>query len=62
MIRKIICNLLYDYAKLLSHIADAMAPMNDQIWRDRAWRQWDYQRHYVSPCAEKHYAPRPPTE
>jgi hypothetical protein len=63
MIRKLVVNMLYDWAALITHVADTLCPMNDEIWRERVWRQWDCQRHYVSPCPEKsHYATRPTSE
>lgn len=60
MIRKLIVNTLYDFAKLITYAADALAPSCDNIWRERAWQRWDsqriqqrpYQRYPTEPCVE----------
>jgi hypothetical protein len=39
-VRKLIVNLLYDWAGAFCHVADALSPSSDDIWRDRRWREW----------------------
>jgi hypothetical protein len=49
MIRKIIVTGLHGYASLLGHLADALSPTTDEIWRSRTWKQWDAQRELPAP-------------
>lgn len=46
MIRKLIVNALYEYAKAVSYLADRLSPPCDNIWRSRQWKQWNGQRPY----------------
>jgi len=44
VIRKLAVNLLYDVANAICVVADWLSPSTDEIWRGRAWKQWDAER------------------
>lgn len=39
--RKFIINMLYEIASAACQLADALAPSNDEVWRERRWKQFD---------------------
>ena len=47
--RKLFVNVLYDVASALCNAADKLTPANDEIWRDRRWKQWDAMAHKPTP-------------
>lgn len=47
MIRGAVVNGLYWAANLLCLLADSLSREDDQIWRTRAWKEWDGARNHV---------------
>jgi hypothetical protein len=43
-LRKLTVNLLYSWASMCCHVADALSPSSDDIWRDRRWRHYSMDR------------------
>jgi hypothetical protein len=55
MLRRLVINALYDWAKAITYVADALAPPCDNVWRQRRYRQYILAHN----CHESHDATRP---
>jgi hypothetical protein len=40
MLRRLVINALYDWAKVITYIADSLAPARDEPWRQRQYQQY----------------------
>jgi hypothetical protein len=62
MLRRLVINALYDWAKVITYVADALAPPCDNVWRDRQrclLRQRNYQQFIPAHNCHESHAARP---